>query len=283
MDALPFLYKTIPGRILLRLLTAPALSRACGAFLDSRLSAFLIKGFARKNKICLDDYETDGIRTFNEFFRRKIKEGKRTFDMSPSAFCAPCDSLLSVWHIDTDGGTVIPVKQSAYTVASLLKDRELAARFQGGTCLVFRLCVDNYHRYCYADGGRKGDNVFIPGVLHTVRPVALETLPVFAENSREYTVIESSAFGPLVQMEVGAMLVGRIVNLEGEGVAVRGREKGFFEYGGSTVIVLAGPGKLTVRADIEERSQQGKETPVLMGERVGMQPGTESCPAGQTV
>ena len=276
MDALPFLYRTVPGRVLLRLLTAPALSRLCGAFLDSRLSAFLIQGFARRNKIRLEDYETDGIRTFNEFFRRKIKEGKRTFDMTPSVLCAPCDGLLSVWHIGGDGGTVIPVKQSSYTVASLLRDEALAARFQGGTCLVFRLCVDNYHRYCYADGGHKGNNVFIPGVLHTVRPVALETLPVFVENSREYTVIESPVFGPLVQMEVGAMLVGRIVNLEGEGEAVRGREKGFFEYGGSTVIVLAGPGKLSVRADIEENSRQGRETPVLMGERVGSHPGPES-------
>ncbi len=272
MDVLPFLYRTVPGRALLRLLTAPALSRSCGAFLDSPLSAFLIKGFARRNGIRLEDYETDGIRTFNEFFRRKIKEGKRSFDMSPSALCAPCDGLLSVWHIDGDGGRVIPVKQSSYTVASLLRDEELAARFRGGTCLVFRLCVDNYHRYCYADGGRKGSNVHIPGVLHTVRPVALGALPVFTENSREYTVIESPVFGPLVQMEVGAMLVGRIVNLEGEGEAVRGKEKGFFEYGGSTVIVLAGPGKVSVRADIEENSRQGRETPVMMGERVGTGP-----------
>lgn len=268
MDCLPFLYGTLPGRVLLKLLAAPALSKACGAFLDSRLSASLIKGFARKNKINLDDYQIDGIRTFNEFFRRKIKEGKRTFDMTPTVLCAPCDGLLSVWHIDEDGGTVIPVKQSSYTVASLLKDEKLAKEFRGGTCMVFRLCVDNYHRYCYADGGKKGGNVFIPGILHTVRPIALEALPVFKTNSREYTVIESPVFGKIVQMEVGAMLVGKIVNLEGEGTATRGKEKGYFEYGGSTVILLIGPGKLAVRTDIEESSRQGTETPVLMGEKV---------------
>lgn len=279
MDALPFLYGTVPGRLLLKVLSAPALSQACGRFLDSRLSARLIPGFVRRNGIDLDDYETDGIRTFNEFFRRKIKEGKRPFDMSPSVLCAPCDGLLSVWHID-GGGTVIPVKQSSYTVASLLQDEALADSYVGGTCLVYRLCVDNYHRYCYADGGKKSGNVFIPGVLHTVRPVALEPLPVFAMNSREYTVIESPAFGRIVQMEVGAMLVGRIVNLEGEGTAVRGKEKGWFEYGGSTVIVLAGPGKLSVRADIAENSRQGIETPVRMGELVGRLPeGDPSCMA----
>ena len=121
--------------------------------------------------------------------------------------------------------TVIPVKQSQYTLASLLQNDQLAAEYEDGLCLVFRLCVDNYHRYSYADSGKKSSNVFIKGVLHTVRPIALENRPVFVENCREYTQIESEAFGKIIQMEVGAMLVGRIVNLEGEGFAERGKEK----------------------------------------------------------
>ena len=228
MNVLNFLYKTVPGRLLLKVLASRPVSRLCGRFLDSPCSGFLIQGFARRNGIVLADYETDGIRTFNQFFRRKIKEGRRPFDMEPQHLPSPCDGLLSAWNIEE--GTVIPVKQSRYTVRSLLQDEELAASFDGGVCLVFRLCVDNYHRYSYADSGKKGRNVFIPGVLHTVRPVALESLPVFSENCREYTVIESECFGKIVQMEVGAMLVGRIVNAEGEGTAVRGKEKGFFEY-----------------------------------------------------
>ena len=119
-------------------------------------------------------------------------------------------------------------------------------------------------------GDEKGRNVFIPGVLHTVRPVALESLPVFSENCREYTVIESECFGKIVQMEVGAMLVGRIVNAEGEGTAVRGKEKGFFEYGGSTIILLVGAGKLSLRSDIADNSRMGCETPVQMGECIAV-------------
>lgn len=271
MDALRFLYRTIPGRLLLRLLSARPLSRLCGRFLDSPCSAFLIRGFVRRNDIDTADYEMDGIKSFNQFFRRRIKDGRRPFDMQGSHLPAPCDGLLSVW--DICDGTVIPVKQCAYTLRSLLRDDALAASFDGGLCLVFRLCVSNYHRYCYADSGRKGRNCFIPGVLHTVRPVALGALPVFAENCREYTVIDSPCFGSIVQMEVGAMLVGRIVNLEGEGTAVRGKEKGFFEYGGSTVILLLGRGRLAVRADIAENSRCGCETPVRMGECIGTLPG----------
>ncbi|MBQ1628112.1 MAG: phosphatidylserine decarboxylase [Treponema sp.] len=266
MTSLDFFYRTIPGRIILKLLASRAVSKICGAFLDSRCSAFLIDAFVKKNAIDLSDYQTDGITTFNEFFRRKIKEGKRKFDQNTRSLCAPCDGLLSVWNIEENGGTVIPVKQTSYTTTSLLRDEKLAAEYNGGLCLVFRLCVDNYHRYCYAESGQKGKNIFIPGKLHTVRPIALENFPVFSENCREYTVIETSTFGKLVQMEVGAMLVGRIVNLKESGDVVRGTEKGFFEYGGSTIILLIKKELVNIRSDIAENSKNGTETPVKMGE-----------------
>ena len=268
MDSLSFLYKTIPGRFFLKLLTNRSISRVCGAFLDSPLSAFLIKGFVKKNKINLDDYETEGIKTFNQFFRRKIKEGRRPFDMEATHLCAPCDGLLSVWQIKED--SVIPVKQSQYTISKLLQNETLAREYLDGLCLVFRLCVDNYHRYSYADSGTKGPNIFIPGKLHTVRPIALETLPVFTENCREYTVIESPNFGRLIQMEVGAMLVGRIVNLQGQGQALRGKEKGFFEYGGSTIILLVKKNTVIIDKKILLNSQTGLESPVKMGEMIGV-------------
>ena len=267
MDALSFLYKTTCGRVLLKLLTTRAVSKACGAFLDSRISSCLIKPFVKKNKINLDDYQTDGIKTFNQFFRRKIKEGRRAFDANPNNLCAPCDGHLSVWKIES--GAVIPVKQSQYTIFSLLRNDALAQEFDGGLCLVFRLCVDNYHRYCYAESGKKGPNIFIPGVLHTVRPIALEARPVFVENCREWTTIESGAFGKIVQMEVGAMLVGRIVNHEGEGSAERGKEKGYFEYGGSTIILLLKKGAAKINKEILDNSSAGIETPVKMGSVIG--------------
>ena len=267
MDALAFLYKTVCGRAFLKLLTARAVSKACGAFLDSGLSRFLIKPFVKKNKINLDEYQTEGIKSFNQFFRRKIKDGARQFSADPNVLCSPCDGLLSVWKIES--GAIIPVKQSQYTISSLLKDDALAQEYDGGLCLVFRLCVDNYHRYSYAESGKKGPNVFIPGILHTVRPIALEARPVFIENCREWTTIESGAFGKIVQMEVGAMLVGRIVNHEGPGFAERGKEKGYFEYGGSTIILLLKNGAAQINKEILENSSAGIETPVKMGSQIG--------------
>ena len=267
MDSLSFFYKTILGRIFLKILSTRCVSKICGSFLDSRCSFFLIKKFVKKNNINLEDFETKDIKTFNQFFRRKIKEGKRPFDYTPDKLCSPCDGLLSVWEIKKD--TVFPIKQSKYSIYSLLKNDELAKEFENGIALVFRLCVNHYHRYCYADSGNKSSNFFIPGILHTVRPIALEKIPVFTENCREYTIIESKTYGKMVQMEIGAMLVGRIVNHEESGFAERGKEKGYFEYGGSTIILLLKNNVAIINDKIIKNSSYGIETSVNMGEVIG--------------
>ena len=267
MSILEFLYNTVPGRFLLKPLTSPRLSRICGHFLDSEWSSFLIKPFVKQNEICLSDYEMIGVKSFNDFFSRKIKDGKRPIDEEAEHLIAPCDGLLSVWKIKED--TVFPVKQSRYTVSSLLHSKKLAQRYNGGYCLVYRLCVNHYHRYCYVDSGQKSKNFFISGRLHTVRPVALREVPVFTENSREYTLIRTEKFGTVTQMEVGAMLVGRIVNHKGKGTAIRGKEKGYFQYGGSTIIVLIEPEQVHIREDILQNSALAKEAPVKMGEVIG--------------
>ena len=263
MDFLHFLYDTVPGRMLLKPLTSRTFSRLGGKLMDSRLSACLIRPFAARCGIDLSLYEMDDVRTFNDFFSRKIKDGLRPFDEDPSHLIAPCDGLLRIVPIEAD--TVLEIKNCRYTVSSLLRDKKLAGRYDGGLCFIFRLCVDHYHRYVYADSGMKSENRFLPGRLHTVRPAALERVPVFIENCREYTLIRSNTFGVLLQMEVGAMLVGRIVNHDGAGWAERGSEKGCFQYGGSTVILLAQEGKAEPLEKFRLHAED-IEIPVRMGE-----------------
>lgn len=84
-----------------------------------------------------------------------------------------------------------------------------------------------------------------------------------------YTVIKTDTFGPVVQMEVGAMLVGRIVNYKEAGMVFRGEEKGMFQYGGSTIVLLVKKDRVKIRQDVLERSRHGIETPVRMGEVIG--------------
>ena len=258
------LYNKPAGRCLLKALTAPALSRFVGKFMDSSWSTCLIDPFVSRNGIDLSDYESGPFPSFNAFFTRRLADGKRTLDHTPSHLMAPCDGLLSVYPI-TDG-TVCPIKGVSYSVAGLLRSKKLAEKFDGGLCMVFRLCVDHYHRYAFFDSGKLLRRYFIPGVLHTVRPVALEARPVFVENCREVTTMRSDNFGLAAQIEVGAMLVGRIVNRDDVTRFARGEEKGRFEYGGSTVVLLLtkDAAKLNSRFPIG-----GEETPVRFGEQIG--------------
>ena len=264
---LRFLYQNALGRIFLRVLMARWVSRLSGAFLDSRLSKPMIKRFIKKNEIDLSLYEKEDYRNFNDFFTRRIRPELRVIEQDPNAFVAPCDGLLSVYPIEE--GRVMPIKQSEYTLADLLDDEALAKEFDGGYCLVFRLCVHHYHRYAFADGGKPISNKYIKGKFHTVRPIALRLHPVFRENAREVTVYESDNFGKMAQIEVGAMLVGKIENKPMGERFERGEEKGRFLYGGSTVVVLVGKDQVVLPKVLIDAANEGKEVPVEMGMKLG--------------
>ncbi len=270
MNTLMFLYKNRIGRLLLRPLISKPVSDLCGKLLDSRMSKVLIGPFVKKNDIRISDSQMDHIHSFNDFFCRRMKDGLRPVSKTGSDLSAPCDGLLSGYEIRED--TVLSVKQSEYSIHRLLRDRKLAAGFQGGYALVFRLCVNHFHRYMYFDSGWKYQDRIIDGVYHTVRPLALEEFPVYVENSRQYSVIDTDNFGRAVQMEVGAMLVGRIVNEHpSAGRVLRGEEKGHFEYGGSTIILLLSKDKADLRQDILDHINKNVEIPVMMGEVIGRQ------------
>lgn len=264
---LPWLYTSAPGRGVLKVLTARPVSKAAGAFCESRLSKPLIRSFVEKNGIDLGEYEKQEFSSFNDCFTRKIKAGLRPVCMDSHALISPSDGLLSAYRIEK--GMVFPAKQSAYSVASLLRNDALAEEFDGGTVLVVRLCVQHYHRYCYIDSGTKGENIFIPGVLHTVQPIALENRPVFSENCREYTLMETHNFGRVIQCEIGAMLVGRILNHHGAGPMRRGEEKGMFLYGGSTIVLLLKKDAAVLPEAYFAATARGEETPVQYGQQLG--------------
>lgn len=152
---------------------------------------------------------------------------------------------------------------------TLLRDRAQARAFRGGLCLIFRLTVGDYHRYCFFDDGVVLGGRFLPGVLHTVNPVALGGYDIYKENARAVTLLRTRSFGDAAQVEVGAMLVGRICNTHTSGFFFRGQEKGYFEYGGSTVVLLLRHGAAELRRDILRNTADGVETRVRQGERIG--------------
>lgn len=261
------LYGSAAGRALLKILTAPALSAAVGAFMDSPLSKPLIKRFVRTNNIDTSQYIMNGIRSYNDFFTRKIKPETRPVDITPSHLISPCDSKLSAYKISEK--SVFKIKDSYYRISDLLKCRKLAEKYKGGWCLIFRLEVGDYHRYCYIDNGSKGGNRYIHGELHTVNPIALEHYNIYKRNCREYTVLHTENFGDVTQIEVGAMLVGKIANHHKAHCFRRGEEKGMFLFGGSTVVLLIENERAVIDSDIISNTASGFETVVKYGEKIG--------------
>lgn len=271
---LRLLYKSLPGRILLKPLTHPVISRIGGCFLDSSLSAFLIRPFIRSCGISLKGCEVPAggaYRSFNACFTRSLRDKARPFPSNPDLLCSPCDGLISAYTISRKQR--FSIKNTEYTVTQLLRDDRLAARYAGGTALVIRLTVSDYHRYAYVDDGLRSSYRRIPGILHTVNPAAAASRPIYKENTREYSLLRSRHFGTILMMEVGAMMVGRIVNHHKAYTridAFRGQEKGYFAFGGSTVILLLEPDRVSIDKDILRNTALSIETKVKMGERIGI-------------
>ncbi len=265
--SLRFLYYNRFGGLCLKLLTRRFISKIAGWFLDSALSRPMIQRYIKKHGIDMNLYLPEKYKSFNAFFTRRIRPELRPFAEGEREFPSPCDGKVSLYPITE--GREFTVKGFTYTVETLLKNEELAKEYAGGNCLVLRLCVEDYHRYFYVDSGSKEENVFIKGKLHTVQPTALERRRVFTENCREYTVMHTEHFGDIVQVEVGAMMVGRIVNNEGATQIARGGEKGRFEFGGSTIIVLLKKNAVTFDEEFFVNTERGDETIVKCGERLG--------------
>ena len=65
---LEFLYGTAAGRLLLKPLTLPIVSKVAGAFLSTPLSCALIDPFVKKNNIDMAQYEPVKYKSYNDFF-----------------------------------------------------------------------------------------------------------------------------------------------------------------------------------------------------------------------
>lgn len=255
-------------RMLLRPFLSPAVSDICGKFLSTRLSRRIVPSFVKKNHIDLGIYERQEFDSYNAFFTRKIKAEQRPINDQKNVLISPSDGKVTAYPITQKGRFWI--KHTQYTAAQLLKDERLAERYMGGWIYVIRLTVDDYHRYCYVADGRKSRQRKIRGVLHTVNPVANDYYPIYKMNSREYCLLKTKELGTILLMEVGALMVGTINNHEKDAVQVkRGDEKGMFEFGGSTIVVMTEPGMAEPDKDIIHNTKAQAETLVKMGEPIG--------------
>ena len=252
------------------------LSALYGMIQSSFWSRGKIAPFVEKFGIDLDEFEWgDGgtanrpYRSFNDFFIRKFKSGKRTFSVVSGELPAFCEGRYYGYE-KVDERTEIPVKGKFLQPEKLLGDRKWGGVFRGGPLLLARLCPVDYHRFHFPDRGRVLEHYRLPGLLHSVNPLALTKKGnIFFTNKREVSILDTEHFGKLAYIEVGAVCVGKIVQTSAMKDFSKGQEKGYFLFGGSSVILMGTPGSWTPSTDILRNTCEGMETYVRLGEPLG--------------
>ena len=264
------LYGNLLGyRLTDTLLARKAFSRLYGALQSSSWSQRKIAPFQSRFGIDPSDWREEPYRSFNDFFIRRFRPGKRAFPTNPSLLGAFAEARYFAYR-NTAERVSVPVKGFNLDPLSILGDAALAQKFHGGPCLLARLCPVDYHRYHFPDDGRVAHFHVETGKLHSVNPAALRRNPrLFLENERQVTVLQTKQFGRLAYVEVGALCVGKIVQTHPiERPFHRGDEKGYFLFGGSTIVLFGEPGKWEPSEDLLQHTADGIETLVELGSPV---------------
>lgn len=242
---------------------------AWGAFLDTPESAAGIDSFIASPSFRIDDYFAgpSGWLTFNQFFAREVKPGRRPIARphDDRVIVSPADSVyLGQWPIEDDSR--VTVKGVEWAVADLLDGSPYQDAFQDGTFTHSFLSVADYHRYHVPVAGRIEEVRNIHGRVYmdvVRRPdgslggVAGETYQVGQE--RGLIVIDSPAVGLVAVLPVGMSFVSSVTLTPDVGAWLeKGDEFGFFQFGGSDMVMLFQEGRVTLDAEVGTKYLQGQ-------------------------
>ena len=328
--AIYFLYHHFLGRLLLKMIFArPYFSFLRGLYYNSFLSKKEIAPFVEKYGLSKELLKKK-YQSFGDFFSRKeavyLREaGKENTKENGEAwkekiqgklpFYASASGKALAYKIDEEGRIILPpgvqkesagkkenfhflpleIKGNFYSIEKILR-APCPEFLKGGTLLVFRLSLPDYHRYIFPAEGKLLRRKKIKGRLDSVRKEAAH-FKAFSENKREVSLLELTGMGKILHVEVGAMLVGHIHNhmefktFSYKGAKNRrknlgeknikfnrgyqqtfrftaGEEKGYFSLGGSTIVEMLNE-KIVIDEDLFENTNKGLETKLEIGERIG--------------
>ena len=267
-----FLYTNKVGQSITNSLLAKSFfSKLYGSYQSSKLSSHKIPNFINNFQIPMEEYEIKTFSSFNDFFIRNFKCGARPFTDKENELAAFAEArYLGFAAIDPKQS--FPVKGMDLSISTLMDSFELSNPFVGGPCLIARLCPVDYHRFHFPCDGTYLKYYKVPGKLHSVNPLALKSRSdIFVTNAREVSILETNNFGKICYIEVGALCVGRIVQSHSvTGSFKRGEEKGYFLFGGSTVIIFGEKARWLPSPDILEKTREKCETLVRLGDTIGV-------------
>ena len=246
-----------------------AISDLYGWLMDTHWSTNKIEPFINEFGIDTTIIQNNHYNTFNEFFTRKLKPSARPVNRDSNIVVSPGDGKLLAYQSIKNRDFI--VKGYRFDVATFLHNDSLAALYNDGSIILLRLCPTDYHRYHFPLDGTVSPTVKINGSLFSVSPFALRTLPdIFLLNKREYIILANRRFGDVIISEIGATLVGSIVQTFKGNRVVKGEEMGYFKFGGSSIILLFKKDAVQLDNDLIKNTRNGLETEVKMGERIGI-------------
>jgi phosphatidylserine decarboxylase len=270
MDDAPSTYESRPRRSLNQWLEShPLYDWLLAAYQNSRFSAKNIAPFIRKHAIDMSEFETGPYRSYAEFFERRFRPGVRRFPSEPACMGAFAEARYMAWEL-ADAAQQFPVKGYSLDAARILASAALAQSFTGGPVILARLSPMDYHHAHYFDDGRTVEHHRAGGRLWTVNWHALLNKPdILFRNERQIHILETANFGRVGFVEIGALSVGRIVQMHWvDDPYTRGQEKSVFRFGGSAIVVFGERGRWRPAADLLENTAKGIETLLRLGEPV---------------
>ncbi len=266
-------YNNKLGRALTRyLFSRRFISKLYGWFAKTKLSKKLILSMVQNRNI---DKTTvinsfDCYNSFNSFFVRKLSQTERPIDTTPESLISPSDGKVFAFeNIGRD--ETFCIKRNLFNLTKFLQNENITNEFSGGSMIVVRLSLSDYHHFSFPVSGFVYKTTDINGKLYAGGSYSLrDVTPFYTENLRQISLINSDHFGLVAQIEIGAFTVGSIKqSYKTESRICKGDSKGFFELGGSTIVLLFKKDKLIIDNDILENSKKSVETKVVLGERIG--------------
>ncbi len=247
-------------------------SRMAGRWAHSKKSRRYIPRFIEKYSINTDEIAqpVESFNSFNDFFIRKLKPEARSLSADPRAILSPADGSALVMQNITQN-TLYPTKKVSLSTEKMLQNKALAQKFDGGTAFVIRLAPWDYHRFHFPLSGLPGKARVVAGRYESVSPAVYQAgIQPLEVNERHIIIYQPDKTSTVAIILVGALFVGSIVETYTPGLPYKaGDEMGYYEFGGSTIVLLFQKDTITVMPEIVADSAQGKETPVKMGQTIG--------------
>jgi phosphatidylserine decarboxylase len=234
-----------------------------------------IKPFIRRFRIDLTELTkpVERYSSFAEFFSREIDLAKRPKPSRPGVCLAPAEGKALAYP-EVETGTTFRIKGNLFNLKGFVGSQELADQFAGASMVIIRLSLADYHHFHFPDSGVPARSLEISGKYHAGGSYSRRWLvPFYTENKRLITPFLSDHFGPLLLAEVGALTVGSIQQRFRPGQRVlSGERKGFFEIGGSTVVILFEKDRIELDPDLRTNTSRGIETSVRVRDSIGRIP-----------